>query len=288
MRLFVTILTVLGVAACGYTQNYGQDVTLKLWDNSSAPHSNEITLEEQEVAPHRPAYTTEAHLYLFKADPAKATGQALLICPGGGYQRLAMDHEGFLMGQWFASQGVTAAVLKYRMPNGHPEVPLEDAVEALRVMQQKGSEWGFDPAQVGICGFSAGGHLAAMTSTMGEIRPAFTLLFYPVITGQEGLCHRGSFDNLLGQKRSEELSRRYWLEERVDSLTPPTLLLLSDDDRSVPPISSTRYYNALKAQGQEASMHIYPTGGHGWGFRDNFSYKAAWQEAVIDWLKTRR
>lgn len=285
-RLLVLTLLILGVAFAGCAQNYNQDLTLRLWDNTTAPHSNHLTGPEVEQEPHRIAHTQEAVLYLFKADPQKATGQAVVLCPGGGYVRLAMDHEGFLFGQWLASQGVTAAVLKYRMPNSHPEVPLEDAVEALRVMQQHASEWGFEADKVGICGFSAGGHLAAMTSTMGAIRPAFTILFYPVITSEQGLCHRGSFDNLLGKGRTEELSRRYSLEERVDSLTPPTLLLLSDDDRSVPPISSTRYYNALKAQGQRASMHIYPTGGHGWGIRESLPYKKQWQQTLLEWLRT--
>lgn len=284
-QLFVLTLLILGVAFAGYAQNYNQDLTLRLWDNTTAPHSNQLTGPEVEQEPHRIARTQEAVLYLFKADPQKATGQAVVLCPGGGYVRLAMDHEGFLMGQWLASQGITAAVLKYRMPNSHPDVPLEDAVEALRTMQQHASEWGFEADKVGICGFSAGGHLAAMTSTMGAIRPAFTILFYPVITSEQGLCHRGSFDNLLGKERTEELSRRYSLEERVDSLTPPTLLLLSDDDRSVPSVSSTRYYNALKAQGQRASMHIYPTGGHGWGIRESLPYKKQWQQTLLEWLR---
>lgn len=285
MRHLLIILLFLGVVLPGHTQNYGQELTLKLWDNTSAPHSNEITLEEQEVAPHRPANTTEATLFLFKADPRKGTGQAILLCPGGGYQRLAMDHEGYEMARWFASQGITAAVLKYRMPNGHPEVPLEDTQEALRVMRAKAAEWGFDSRQVGIAGCSAGGHLAAMCSTMGSIRPAFAILFYPVITGEEGHCHRGSFDNLLGANRTAELTRNYWLEERVDALTPPTLLFHSEDDRSVPVINSRRYHKALRDRNIPTALHLYPIGGHGWGMRDSFAHKAEWQHAVMEWMK---
>lgn len=285
MRRVIFILLLLGVTWCGCAQNYGQDATIRLWDNSSAPHSNDLTGPEVEVAPHRPSNTQEATLYLFKADPQRATGQALMLCPGGGYQRLAMDHEGFEMAAWLAQNGITAAVLKYRMPNGHPEVPLEDAEEGLRTLRDHAAEWGFDADQVGIAGCSAGGHLAAMVSTMGAVRPAFAVLFYPVITGEEGLCHRGSFDNLLGKGRTEELSRHYWLEERVDSLTPKSLLLLSDDDRSVPPVSSTRYYNALKRHGIASTMHIYPSGGHGWGMREEFAYRTEWQKSLIDWLE---
>lgn len=275
----------LGVVLTGYTQSYNQDLTLKLWDNTTAPHSNNITDREYEMEPNRPTNISEATLFVFKANPATATGQAIVLCPGGGYKRLAMDHEGYQMAQWLAQNGVTVAVLKYRMPNGCPEVPLEDAVKAIETMKSHACEWGFDPEKVGIAGCSAGGHLAAMCSTKGTIRPAFTLLFYPVITSEAGLCHKGSFDNLLGTERTAEKSQEYSLERCVDKLTPPALLLLSDDDRSVPSVSSTRYYNALKAAGQRASMHIYPTGGHGWGMRDSFSYKNSWQEQVLDWLK---
>uniref|UniRef100_UPI004055AF94 alpha/beta hydrolase n=1 Tax=Alistipes sp. TaxID=1872444 RepID=UPI004055AF94 len=282
--LFLTFI-VLGAAFWGCAQNVSEPIVIPLWDNGSAPHSNELQGPEIEEEPNRIANTTEATLYLFKADPERATGQAVLLCPGGGYRRLAIDNEGFHMAEWLSKEGIACAVLKYRMPNGHPEVPLEDAVRALEVMREGATAWGFNPEKVGIAGCSAGGHLAAMTSTMGRIRPAFSILFYPVITGEEGRCHKGSFDRLLGEGRTDVESRPYWLEERVDSLTPPTLLLLSDDDRSVPPISSTRYYNALKEVGQQASMHIYPSGGHGWGMKDSFAYKSDWQATLLDWLK---
>ncbi len=138
-------------------------------------------------------------------------------------------------------------------------------------------------------GFSAGGHLAAYTSNFADDadKPAFSVLFYPVITGEAWLCHKGSFDNLLGADASEAERAEYSLETRVTSTTPPAILLLSDDDTVVPPISSTRYYNALKKEGIEASMHIYPTGGHGWGISEGFRYREAWQQALLDWLSLR-
>ena len=268
------------------TRDYGQTLAVAIWDNAAAPHSNGISIPETEPEPNRIADTSQAVMYVFPADEAKATGLGVVICPGGGYARLCMDYEGYDVAKWLADNGITAAVLKYRMPAGHPEVPLEDAEQAIRILQglEPGAE-GFTVDKAGIAGFSAGGHLAAMTSTMApRTRPAFSLLFYPVITGEEGRCHRGSFDNLLGPGRTPEQTRRYSLENRVDDLTPPALLLLSDDDRSVPPVSSTRYYDALKARGIEASMHIYPVGGHGWGIRDDFRHKAEWQAAVLDWL----
>ena len=191
-----------------------------------------------------------------------------------------------MMAEWLTSQGITCGVLKYRMPNGHKEVPLEDAVEALRTMRKMSKELNIDPKKVGIMGFSAGGHLAAYTSNFapeGE-KPAFSILFYPVITSEWGLCHKGSFDNLLGADASESLRAEYSLENRVTKTTPPALLLLSDHDTVVPPISSIRYYNALKKHGVEAAMHIYPGGYHGWGIREDFPYIKQWQAAIVDWL----
>lgn len=281
---FITAFVLM--TAIASAKDYGQTATVKIWDNTTAPHSNGIITPEQESTPNRLSNTSEAVLYLFPADEARATGQAVVICPGGGYIRLAIDHEGYEMAQWFAANGITAAVLKYRMPNHHPEVPLEDAEQALRILRgdAPGAE-GYTAGKVGIVGFSAGGHLAAMASTIGGVRPDFSVLFYPVITAVQGKRHQGSFVNLLSEERTAGQDAAYSLENRVTNNTPPTLLLLSDDDRTVPPVNSTLYYNALKEHGIEASMHIYPTGGHGWGFHDDFVYKPQWQAAVLGWLQ---
>lgn len=267
-------------------QDYGQTKTLKIWDNATAPHSNGIATPEREPEPNRLFDVSEAELYIFPADPAKATGQAVVICPGGGYVKLCIDYEGYQMAQWFAANGITAAVLKYRMPNGHPEVPLEDVEQALRIMMGlEAGATGFTADKVGIVGSSAGGHLAASASTLATTRPAFAILFYPVITAEKGKGHQGSFNALLGDRRNAETDAWYSLQNRVTVQAPPTLLLLSDDDRTVPAINSTLYYNALKNNGVKASIHIYPTGGHGWGIRDNFKYKEQWQQAALDWMK---
>ncbi len=281
-----SVATLLFLTATATAKDYGQSATLKIWDNTTAPHSNAITTPEQEAIPDRITNTSEAVLYLFPADSTRATGQAVVICPGGGYQTLCMDYEGYDLAKWFAANGITAAVLKYRMPNGHPEVPLEDARQALRIMSGlEAGATGYTADKVGIVGSSAGGHLAAMASTIPDFKPAFAILFYPVITAEKGKRHEGSFDNLLGPTRSAEVEAAYSLQNRVTPQTPSTLLLLSDDDTTVPPINSTYYYEALKAQGVEASMHIYPTGNHGWGIQDKFTYKKEWQAAVLDWLR---
>ena len=277
------LLTLVALAATLTAS--AQVKVVKLWDNASAPHSNEDAGPQKEKNGNL-YNTVDTELFIYPAAPDKATGQAVVVCPGGGYRLLCMDYEGYDVAKWFATHGITAAVLKYRMPNGHPEVPLEDAVQALRILSGEvpGAE-GFTAEEVGIAGFSAGGHLAAMASTIGSCRPAFSILFYPVITAEEGRCHRGSFDNLLGAARSRTDSEAYSLQRRVTPATPPTLLLLSDDDRTVPPVNATEYYRSLKEHGIDASMHIYPTGGHGWGIRDHFEYKEQWQQAMLDWLK---
>ena len=284
-NLFCLVVSLLMIDTLS-ARDYGQAATIRIWDNATAPHSNGITTPEVEQAPYRIRNTSDAELYLFPADKDVDTGKAVVICPGGGYAFLSLDQEGYQMAEWFAAHGVTAAVLKYRMPNGHPEVPLEDAEQALRIM--KGTEAGAGQhaaPRVGIIGFSAGGHLAAMTSTMAETKPDFAILFYQDITAVRAPAHGGTFKNLLGTGRNAASEARYSLENRVNDATPPTLLLLSDDDRSVPPVNSTCYYEALKRHGIEGSIHLYPTGGHGWGFRDSFSYKPQWQAAVLDWLE---
>lgn len=273
-----------GVANIAMAQNhdFGQDRTITVWDNGSAPHTNQLTGDDRFIDPMRVENTTCAELYVFDPDPAKSTGQAVVICPGGGYARLAIGHEGYMVAQWLARNGIAAYVLKYRLPNGHPEVPLEDAVEAIRLVR---SDKRF--GKVGIMGFSAGGHLAAYASTFaadGE-KPDFAVLFYPVISSEEHATHKGSFDCLLGADRTAEESRKYSLDKCVTGTTPTTLLLLSDNDTGVPPAGSAAYYSALKEHGIPASMVIFPTGGHGWGFNDWFEYKAEWQNMLLRWLK---
>ena len=285
-RIATTLTALLLMAGTATAQDYGQARTLKIWDNKTAPHGNGIATPEREPEKNRLTDVSEAVLYIFPAAPEKATGQAVVICPGGGYVKLCIDYEGYEMAQWFAEHGITAAVLKYRMPNGHPEVPLEDVEQALRIMMGlEAGATGFTADKVGIVGSSAGGHLAASASTLARTKPAFSILFYPVITAEPGKGHQLSFDSLLGTDRTAEQSEYYSLQNRVTEATPPTLLLHSDDDTGVPAVNSALYYEALKAHGVKASMHIYPTGEHGWGFHTNFPYHEVWKAAVLEWLR---
>ena len=267
---------------------YQQDETIVLWDNSKAPHSNGLEGEAYDAQPYRLVNTTKAVLYVYNADQTKATGQAVVICPGGGYGAVCIEREGFKLAEYFKSIGVTALVLKYRLPNyGHKEVPLEDAQAALAYLRKNAKKLGFDPAKVGIAGSSAGGHLAAYTSTFtpDAEKPAFAVLFYPVISAVDCMTHQGTFDQLLGKQQPAYLRDYYSLENRVTPTTPPTILILSTNDRTVPPVSSIRYYKALKYNGVDAAMHIYPEGGHGWVCNESFRYHKDWQHQLAKWLK---
>ena len=218
----------------------------------------------------------------------KATGQLVVICPGGGYGGLAITHEGYMVADWLNARGIAAAILRYRLPHGHWEIPLEDVLSALELAKAKAPEWNVDPAKVGVMGFSAGGHLAstALTHfTSPNNRPAFGILVYPVITMDERYTHQGSRENLIGKEGSAELVHRFSNEAQVTKETPPTFLALSDDDETVVPYNSILFYNALKTCGVPAEMHIYPSGGHGWGFRGDFPYAEEFYTALARWVR---
>lgn len=270
---------------CSTLSAYAQKpIELKVWPNG-APNSNGITVAEEMKSPGRPGKVTDPTLTVYPA--ARPNGMAVVACPGGGYQHLAMNHEGFDMAAWFNAQGITFAVLKYRMPNGHNEVPLSDAQEALRIMKAHAAEWNICPQKIGIMGASAGGHLASTAATHfdSDTRPAFHILLYPVISMDAAIAHAGSRKNLLGEAPSAELQAKYSNELQVAPNTPPAFIALSSDDKTVPPANSLRYYEALIAHKVSASMHIYPIGGHGWGFRDSFVYKHQWTGELEKWLR---
>ena len=264
------------------------DQTIKWWNNSKAPHSNEITKDETRDENGHLRETTQTVFYLYKADASIATGQAVVVLPGGGYGAVCIEREGFKLAEYFKSIGITALVVKYRLPNyGHKEVPLEDAQAGLAYLRKNAKKLGIDPTKVGIAGSSAGGHLAAYTSnfTPDADKPAFSVLFYPVISGETCMTHQNTFRRLLGSKHAPYMREYYSLENRVSETTPPTILLLSTDDRTVPPISSILYYKALKHYGVKAAMHVYPEGGHGWVCNEKFRYHKDWQHQLAKWLK---
>lgn len=260
-------------------------VELPLWPNG-APNNNELTNSGQNNNNEWVSDVTTPTLTVYPA--SHPNGMAIIMCPGGGYGGLAMKHEGHDMAPWFNTQGITYAVLKYRMPNGHHEVPLSDAEQAIRMVREHAAEWGVNPQRVGIMGASAGGHLAASLATLyssDKTRPDFQILFYPVISMQKGVTHGGSRKNLIGENPSQELEQKYSLERQVSPRTPQAFIMLSSDDDAVPPINGIGYFLALRDHKVPASLHAYPTGGHGWGFRDNFTYKRQWTEELEKWLR---
>lgn len=221
--------------------------------------------------------------------PEMPSGRAVIDCPGGGYSHLAMSHEGHDWAAYFNAKGIAFFVLKYRMPNGDRTIPLDDAYEAFRLVRDSAQVWGIHSQNVGIMGFSAGGHLASAVSTHApeDARPNFSILVYPVISMDENATHRGSVHGFLGESRSDKaLVNAFSSDKEVQAgQTPPAIILTSSDDRVVPPVTnSIAYYTAMQHAGIPCTLHVYPTGGHGWGFGDKFPYH---EQMIMDlnyWL----
>ncbi len=254
-------------------------VDLMLWNESA-------DAEQAKAAASATDFTRDPAITVYKAD--KPNGKAIIMCPGGGYGWLATGHEGHDMAQWFNAQGITYVVLKYRLPQGNHEIPLADAEQAVRLVRRHAAEWGVDPAKVGIMGASAGGHLASTLAThysSAETRPDFQILFYPVITMDPSYTHGGSRANLIGENPSAELQKKFCNELQVTPDTPKAFIMLSSDDTVVPVANSINYYTALVNNRVPASLHAYPTGGHGWGYGDGFIYKHQWKEELEKWLR---
>jgi acetyl esterase/lipase len=277
MKKYITLFMLL-VSSSLLAQ---KPIVIKLWPDG-APNTNGITTAEKPLENGRVTDVTEPTLTIYPAH--KPNGMAIVACPGGGYVRLAMNHEGHDMASWFNGQGITMAVLKYRMPNTHHDVPLSDALQAIRIMKEHADEWKID--QVGIMGASAGGHLASTAAThfTEDSRPDFQILFYPVVT-MKNATHQGSKNHLLGENASQDLVELYSNELQVTPNTPPAFIMHSSDDRSVPVSNSLDYYSALIKNGVSATMHLYPIGGHGWGYNDYFIYKRQWTGELEKWLR---
>lgn len=234
---------------------------------------------------------------LYEADTAAApfmrvyqagrpNGCAVVACPGGGYRYLEFEKEGCAFAPWFNSRGITLAVLQYRLPGGNPARPLADAIRAIRLLWEDAGRWQVNPARVGVMGSSAGGHLAAMLATQADSasRPDFQILLYPVITMDEGLTHAGSRLELLGETPSATQVEACSNERQVTATTPPAFIAVSGDDGIVPVENSVLYYLALHRHGVPAELHVYPTGGHGWGMNPHYTYYAQWTVALEAWL----
>lgn len=246
---------------------------------------------------------SEPRIDYYPAPAKKANGTAVIICPGGGYGCLATKHEGSQIAAWFNNMGITAFVLKYRLPSdlimqNKSIGPLQDAQEAVRLVRRRAKEWKIDPHKIGIMGFSAGGHLASTLSThfnqkvyessdTTSARPDFSLLIYPVITMDSAFTHAGSRENLLGKNPGKDLITLYSNELQVNALTPPAFIIHSLDDNVVPVQNSIGYALAMKKFNVPCELHIYQQGGHGYGLGRGDNTETNWPKTCKKWLKAR-
>lgn len=229
----------------------------------------------------------ETEAWYYQAKGGNATGKTVVILPGGGYSHHAMNHEGYDWVPFFNERGINAVVLKYRLPEGNLDIPLNDVEKTIRSLQKHSEEWNINPEDIGVMGFSAGGHLASAyaTHSEGNDRPAFQILFYPVISLKDEFTHKGSKNMFLGANQSKDRINAYSGEEQVSSSTPPAIIFHSYDDGAVVAENSINYFQALRKAHVPASLHIYPVGGHGWGFRESFPYHDVILEELSVWLK---
>jgi acetyl esterase/lipase len=283
-----------------------QELVLPLWPEGKVPNYKKTDEKEKidsgETIKITLVQSPQITVYL----PAKrtATGQAVIICPGGSYQYLSFNWEGSDPARWLNSKGIAAIVLKYRLPNSksniRPELsPLMDAKRAIRTVRFYSVKWNIKKDRIGIMGFSAGGHLASTLLThfddgdkssgdsieQESSRPDFGILVYPVISMSKPIMHVGSRNNLIGEKPDSMLARNYSNELRVTSQTAPTFLVHATDDKTVPVENSLLFYQALKEHNVPAELHVFPKGGHGFGLGLNRGAVETWTDLCIQWMK---
>ena len=247
----------------------------------------------------RIAGVTNPVLYAYFPEKQKNTGKAVLIFPGGGYGILAIGHEGHDVAKRFAAQGISAFVVMYRLPNAQVMLqkdigPLQDAQRAIQLVREQATEWAIHQHEVGVLGFSAGGHLASTLSTHYQqsfipnpdhinLRPDFMILAYPVISMSDELTHLGSRTNLLGSSPSEEQLILFSNERQVTQETPPAFLIHAEDDNAVPIKNSLVFKQALENHQVAVELLVYPKGGHGFGLNNSTS-DIEWFPQVVDWI----
>ena len=226
--------------------------------------------------------------------PANPSGKAIVGVPGGGYSVLSNTHEGTQWSDWLNQQGIAYFVVNYRLPNGDRSIPISDVEKGIRIVRDSAALWHIHPHDVGIMGFSAGGHLSSVISTLSDfdVRPDFTILFYPVISMDERVSHKYSCINFLGEEGHKDpaLVKKYSTQNAVKRhLTPPAIIIMASDDRLVPPVTNgVAYYSAMRNAGNECAMYIYPTGDHGFGCGPWFKYHNQMLSDLGNWLNNRK
>jgi len=279
-----------------------QEKKIALWEDK-IPGEIIVNYEENEVYKDNELQNVSKvitpTITIYTPSEIKANGTAVIIFPGGGYSHLSMYKEGKKVAKWLNSLGITAYVLKYRMPDDKTMKdksigPLQDAQEAVRMVRRNAKKWNLDASKIGVMGFSAGGHLAATLSTsFSEItyessdntspRPDFTILIYPVISMHQEITHIGSKEKLLGINPSIELLNKFSCNLNVNTNTPKTFIVHASDDKSVPVENSINYYLALKNNKIQCELHLYEKGGHGFGL-GLIETSKNWTKDCENWL----
>ena len=298
-------ICLLLIIFCCYTCVLVGQETIKLYP-AKIPNSKESPAyqEKIQIGGDKRRYINHVKdptLTVYFPEQGKRNGVSVIICPGGGYQMLAIDHEGVEMAKRFNEYGITAFILKYRLPNdsimeNKTIGPLQDAQRAIQLVRERSAEWKLDPGRVGIIGASAGGHLAATAGTLfnkvvidnpqhTSLRPDYMILMYPVISF-EALAHTGSAKKLLGEDLTPENINLYSCEKQVSKETPPTFLVHAGNDKQVVPQHSILFYQALVRNEVPAELHIYEKGGHGFGLH-NTTTEEDWFLTMIHWMNTR-
>ena len=272
--------------------------TLDLYEGK-APNTKSLVEKDELGDGGRLLKVAKPQITVYHPAPDKATGKAILICPGGGYRIIAIQHEGHEIAQWYSEQGILAVVLKYRLPDpglvtNTWDVPLGDAKAAIQKIRANADRWNINTGQVGVLGFSAGGHLAASLSVHGKpspdasfnSRPDFSILIYPVISMNPVFTHQGSRTTLLGEKLDTEYEVFYSTEKQITADTPPAFLVHSWDDKTVPAQNSIVYGQALSKSGVKTELHLFEKGGHGYGRGDAEKHGNAseWLKLSLRWI----
>jgi len=273
--------------------------TIPLWPEGVP--GKRAGLEPERYVDGRISRVSEPTLTVYPPAVDRANGSAVIICPGGGYERLAIEREGEQYARWLASLGVTAFVLKYRMREfGHP-APLQDVLRAVRLVRSQATQYKLRPEQIGVMGSSAGGHLAASAGTLFDhplgrtgaqldtvsARPDFLVLMYPVIALDGPAAHMGSRNALLGSTPSAADVELMSVARQVTAHTPPTLLIHTQADAAVPVENSILLYQALTRAKVPAEMYLFEHGEHGMGMRPNLGTASAWPRRAEEWLQAR-
>lgn len=300
MKNFFSVLTLILLGL----QTQAQEFVLPLWEQTPplqrASDQKETAIREGVL---RIANVQKPTIEVYLPTRQMANGKAILIFPGGGYGILAYDWEGTDFAKWLNAQGIAGIVVKYRLPKSETltdpkEVPLLDAQRAMRLVRHHAAEWKIDPSQIGVMGFSAGGHLASTLSTQYthevsrpkdaldtlSARPDFSILVYPVISFRDASAHAGSRNALIGADASQELKDRFSAEINVTADTPPSFLVHAQDDKGVPIENSLLYYKALHSHQVKVALHLYPTGGHGFGFGLGKGDLENWRNILLGWI----